>query len=224
LLSDGLGPRRTYRPFAREKYSKSIIASPGAIPTFRAGSMTNGVPDESMSFDESVLAGVALVGGVFVVVRSVWALLAGQRVRCGDGLIFALPAALLAGCGTIVWALLNGAAAEVRESVGYVVMLAGFGLVWMGLVSGMLGVLGVSLRVHAMERKNPAAMAVWCGAVLGAALCYAGGSIGDPIVSYYDSSALWIVKIFAGDSNPSGICVVSIFDEFDECGRVAPNE
>jgi|GEM_PF-6925483 len=141
--------------------------------------MTNGIPAESWSFDETVLAVVAVFGGLFVVTRTVGTMWAAMRFRCGETIGATFAGAQAAGGLIILGALAGGAAREVRESPGYVAMLLGVGMVWMSLVSGLLAVTGVNLRVHGVERNNFAAVPAWSGAVLGGALCYAGGSIGE---------------------------------------------
>ncbi len=84
-----------------------------------------------------------------------------------------------AGLLLIVVALQKWGAAEIRAEPEEVVFLTGAGLVWLFLATKLFAWLGLSVRDDVAERRNIAALVALCGAIIAAALLYAGGSIGE---------------------------------------------
>jgi hypothetical protein len=88
--------------------------------------------------------------------------------------------------GLIALALARWGAAEVRESIGEILLLTIWGVVWLAIASALFSWGGISVRDDAVERHNPAALVAVCSAVLSVALTYAGGSLGEG-PSYWDN-------------------------------------
>src|ERR1051326_1385277 len=70
-------------------------------------------------------------------------------------------------------------AAEIRANPSEVVFLTGAAAVWVAIATKLFSWFGLSVRDDAVERSNAAALTALCGAVLGAALLYIGGSLGE---------------------------------------------
>ena len=70
-------------------------------------------------------------------------------------------------------------AVEVRGHLDQVFWLSLLGLVWLLVSSRLFSWLGLSIADDVIERRNPAALAGLCGAILALALIYVGGSLGE---------------------------------------------
>ena len=81
--------------------------------------------------------------------------------------------------GTVLLVLLTLAADDVRDAPRYVLLYLGLGSAWVGLLQSKTIWLGVGGREDAVERSNVAAAVVSTGALLGLALCFAGGNVGN---------------------------------------------
>jgi hypothetical protein len=68
---------------------------------------------------------------------------------------------------------------DVRESPVYLSFYMLMGAAWVGLAARFLGLFGLSARDDVIERRNPAAARAVGGALVGLALCFAGGNVGD---------------------------------------------
>jgi hypothetical protein len=80
----------------------------------------------------------------------------------------------------VLWRVLTTyAAREVREGPEYVLLFMLAGAAWMGLAAAGMRAVGVSFRDDAIENRNPAAVAVACGAIWAAMLCFAGSNAGE---------------------------------------------
>jgi uncharacterized membrane protein YjfL (UPF0719 family) len=77
-------------------------------------------------------------------------------------------------------------AEEVRADVAQVFFLTALGAVWLILATLVFSWFGISYRDDVVERRNVAALIALCGAILGVALLYAGGSLGEGD-SYWDN-------------------------------------
>jgi hypothetical protein len=75
--------------------------------------------------------------------------------------------------------LLHLTSHEVIEYHGYVLLFLLAGVVWLAIAIGIATLLGISLRDDAIERRNPAAATVHCGAMLGLTCAYAGANVGE---------------------------------------------
>jgi hypothetical protein len=104
-------------------------------------------------------------------------------------------------------------AEEVRANLGAVVVLTCIGAVWLLFATKLFAWLGVSCRDDVIERSNRAALVGICGAVLSAAIIYAGGSLGEgPSYSnnFFSAGvgtagwlALWLLLEIGGDLSTS---------------------
>ncbi|AKF11556.1 hypothetical protein [Sandaracinus amylolyticus] len=70
-------------------------------------------------------------------------------------------------------------ASDVRTSVEYTFFYDVMGLAWLGTTVALFHLLGLSLRDDVLERRNPAALAAFAGATIGAGFAFAGGNVGD---------------------------------------------
>src|SRR5215831_10873972 len=69
--------------------------------------------------------------------------------------------------------------ARIRANFGIVVLLTCAGAVWLIFATKLFAWLGISCRDDLIERNNRAALVGFSGAVLSAAIIYAGGSLGE---------------------------------------------
>lgn len=120
---------------------------------------------------------------------------------------------VLASLTFIALALHFWGAAEVRANFGIVVLLTCVGGVWLIFATKLFAWLGISCRDDLIERSNRAALVALCGAVLSAAIIYAGGSLGEG-PAYWNNFfsaglgtvgwlALWLVLEVSGDVSTS---------------------
>jgi hypothetical protein len=97
-------------------------------------------------------------------------------------------------------------AAEVRANAVEVLFLTFGGAIWLTVATRLFSWLGLSLQDDAVERRNVAALAALCGAVMAVAIIYAGGSLGEGpsfINNFFSAAvgtagwfALWILLEF----------------------------
>lgn len=100
-------------------------------------------------------------------------------LRSGVGLRLAVIAVPVA-CGALLWLVLRKLAAhDVREASQYLALYFAMGAAWVGVGIRLLGLLGLSVRDDALERRNAAAAWAAAGGLIGLTLCYAGANIGD---------------------------------------------
>jgi len=79
----------------------------------------------------------------------------------------------------LLLSLERAAAKAVRESDLYIIIYMALGAAALGTSGQMLSFLGVSARDDVLERRNSAALIAVVGALVGAAVCFAGGNIGE---------------------------------------------
>jgi len=100
-------------------------------------------------------------------------------LRAGFGsrlLVIAAPIV----CGALLLLVLRSLAArDVRDAPKYLAFYLVLGAAWVGLGIRLVGLLGLSVRDDALERRNVAAAWAAAGALIGLTLCYAGANIGD---------------------------------------------
>ena len=90
--------------------------------------------------------------------------------------LFAAPVV----CALVIFAvLLTLAAKDVRRDPLYVGFYQVVGIAWLGGMSLLFPFLGISMRDDVLERGHRAALPAVCGAILGAALSFAGANVGD---------------------------------------------
>ena len=70
-------------------------------------------------------------------------------------------------------------AAEIRAEFSEVFFLTFACAIWLMFARKLFAWFGLGFRDDAVERRNPAALVALCGAIIAAALLYAGGSIGE---------------------------------------------
>lgn len=90
-----------------------------------------------------------------------------------------LSACAIGSIAAIAAAVWFWGAIEVRGHPDEVLFITGAGVVWLRFLAAIFAWLGVSIRDDAIERRNPAALLVSCSAIIGLALIYAGGNIGE---------------------------------------------
>jgi len=76
-------------------------------------------------------------------------------------------------------ALLTVSAADVRSDSMYVFLYTVIGLAWLGACDYLISLMGISGRDDVIERRNPAAFWIVCGAILANLACFVGGNVGD---------------------------------------------
>lgn len=109
--------------------------------------------------------------------------------------------------------LLTISASDVHTDARYVAMYLAIGSAWIILCQLILSMLGMRLIEDVAQRRNPAAAWAVTGLILGTALCYAGGNIGDGpgwwVVLYaaFFATVSWFAILYAIDQ----IC--GLFDE-----------
>jgi uncharacterized membrane protein YjfL (UPF0719 family) len=126
---------------------------------------------------------------VFVTVASVvlgpvawllWLYIAsGLQRRRQPGTLNVIAGALAASAILIFIVLNTAASFDVVDDARYQVMYLLLGLAWLRLAQFSFTLAGVSARDDVAERGNRAAAVAVAGALIGTALCYAGGNIGD---------------------------------------------
>lgn len=144
----------------------------------------------AMSDDETVVTILATVLGIGGWIWRALGLARASRLHPGVG--FSVLMSAVAACAVLIFAVLTAAAsADVRMAPNYLFMYMALGLAWIWLAEKMFAALGVGARDDAIERRNGAAAAALAGALVGVALCYAGGNIGD-------GPGWWVVVFSAG--------------------------
>lgn len=104
------------------------------------------------------------------------------------------PVPLLAAgvgfAGLLIFAVLaRWSASDVRGASQYLFMYFVLGLAWLRMSAFLFPLAGLNARDDVIERRNPAALPAWFGAVAGVACCYAGGNVGE--------GPGWFVVVFA---------------------------
>ncbi|MCB9596863.1 MAG: hypothetical protein H6719_29340 [Sandaracinaceae bacterium] len=164
-----------------------------------------------MSEDE-MFVGLGAIACVAVVLRkqavplfSLSRAVAPLSIRGGVALAFALALALT----HYVVATLSSW--DVQSSSLYTGFYDLLGLAWLGLAVLAMHWLGLSLRDDVLERRNVAALAAFGGALVGHALAYAGGNIGD-------GPGWWCVAVASGLASATlfGVWVVLHFAEVSD--------
>jgi len=143
-----------------------------------------------MSGDEVVvtLLSVALgpVAWLLWLFRMPW----GPPAR--HGRTFELVSGALALAATLIFVVLRTVASfDVVNDFRYQFMYLVLGLAWLRVAQAGFALAGLSARDDVVERGNPAAAIALAGALVGVALCYAGGNIGD-------GPGWWVVVFSAG--------------------------
>jgi uncharacterized membrane protein YjfL (UPF0719 family) len=108
----------------------------------------------------------------------------------------ALPVRVVAGalatCAVLVFVVLDTVASfDVVDDPRYQFMYLVLGLAWLRVAAETFPFVGLSARDDVGERGNTAAALAVGGALIGAALCYAGGNIGS-------GPGWWVVVFSAG--------------------------
>src|SRR5437773_1055304 len=83
-------------------------------------------------------------------------------------------------CLGLIWVVLKRfAAGDVRNSAGYITLFLVTGAAWLAIARWLCSLLGVCLRADVLDRDNPAAAVVVCGALVAVTFIFAGGNIGE---------------------------------------------
>ncbi len=81
--------------------------------------------------------------------------------------------------GIIYFVLSYFAASDVVTDLFYILLYFGLGVIWLRVAEWLFRYLGISAEYDVIERHNRAALAAYTGGLLGIALCYSGGNIGE---------------------------------------------
>lgn len=104
----------------------------------------------------------------------------------GKGVLLLAPLA----CAALIFIVLRTVASfDVINDYRYIYQYFALGMAWTGVCTGVFSWFGISARDDVFDRRNPAAVPVLSGGLLGFAACYSGGNIGD--------GPGWWVVIFA---------------------------
>jgi uncharacterized membrane protein YjfL (UPF0719 family) len=159
-----------------------------------------------MSPDEIVLTLVSLTGAA--VGWGLWyrrPFMVSSRWRGGRTLLLLAP---IAAAALVVVTLETLASFDVRDDIRYLLMYFALGMAWVAAAAACFPLVGISTRDDVLERGNPSAAYAVSGALIGAALCYAGGNIGD--------GPGWWVVVFA-----SGLATLAFFVTWGLLERLA---
>jgi uncharacterized membrane protein YjfL (UPF0719 family) len=105
--------------------------------------------------------------------------------------VSAMTSVLIASGVIVLLTLWFAAADDVRNAPQYVFMYFLMGQAWVRVTSWIFPLLGLNPRDDLLERRNPAALPAWTGAMLGVTFCFAGGNIGN-------GPGWWVVVFAAG--------------------------
>jgi uncharacterized membrane protein YjfL (UPF0719 family) len=131
-----------------------------------------------MSGDEVVVTVVALLLGPVAWVIWLFRMSGAQRVR--QHATLDLLAGAVAISAILIFAILRTAASfDVVDDPRYQIMYLVLGLAWLRVAQSGFAFAGISARDDVVERGNRAAAVALAGALIGTALCYSGGNIGD---------------------------------------------
>jgi hypothetical protein len=84
------------------------------------------------------------------------------------------------GCAAVIWIVVTGfAASDVVSDMYYILYYFGMGILWLKVAEWLFRYLGISAESDVTARSNRAALAAYTGGLLGIALCYSGGNIGE---------------------------------------------
>src|ERR1051325_3583963 len=95
------------------------------------------------------------------------------RSRNDRLLLFLFPLA----CLGLLWGVLRRfAAGDVRNSAGYITLFMVAGAAWIAMAKWLCSLLGICFREDVLDRDNPAAAVVVCGASVAATLTFAAAN------------------------------------------------
>ena len=152
-----------------------------------------------MSGDEVVVTLVSVAAGpvawAFWLFRARWA----QQFR-RRGSLDVVAGALAVSTLLILVVLRTVASFDVVDDLHYQFMYLVLGLAWLRVAQTAFAFAGLSARDDVVERNNGAAAIALSGALVGAALCYVGGNIGD-------GPGWWVVVFSAGLSTLTSLAL-----------------
>jgi hypothetical protein len=133
---------------------------------------------EELSGDETLVLITSSIAALFFISVG-WGMIVrvsslnGSRLR-------RLPLVLTpaVGIALLVYVLRTWADRQVREHLIYQVLFVVLSVAWTGVVASAMRLLGIRIRLDAIERCNAASVAAAAGALLGQLLCYTGANIG----------------------------------------------
>lgn len=163
-------------------WTGGLLASAGAVLIAVAAGFS---PDEGLVFVASVVVALLWWLGWYRAVLLVGPLFSPLTTR--RNVLFALPACLAA----IYVVLQLGASPDVQDSFAYLLFYVILGAATLALCAALGAWLGISVPRDLAERDIQAVIPAWYGALLGAALCYAGGNVGS-------GPGWWVVVFSAG--------------------------
>lgn len=161
-----------------------------------------------MSGDESFVQILCLALAAFTWLPWLWEAVACARLggRLQDRwTLYADPLI----CAAAIYAVLRlYSSLDVRDSPVYTRFYLLMGMTWVGVAARfLLPWFGLSSRDDVVERKNPAAAYAISGALVGVALCFAGGNIGN-------GPGWWVVVFSAALSTAAFFLLWTLLDRF----------
>ena len=97
----------------------------------------------------------------------------------GDRRPWLLPWVPVAAAAVILVTVNFFAASDVVSDTFYVLGYFGLGVLWLAVAELGFRYLGISAQIDIADRGNGAALAAYAGGLIGIALCYSGGNIGE---------------------------------------------
>jgi hypothetical protein len=175
------------------------------------------VESRVVSDDEMVLAIVSALAAAFL--WGLWyaSLLPVRGFGRRPAAVRRVALAPLAAMAVLWFVLRNMASFDVQDDLRYLLMYLAVGAAWTGLGVRLLPWFGLDVRRDVAERRNDAAAVAIGGAVLGSALCFAGGNIGD-------GPGWWVVLIAALMANAGLFWVWGVLERLSNVSEVVTVE
>jgi uncharacterized membrane protein YjfL (UPF0719 family) len=118
------------------------------------------------------------------------------RPSAGATLLAVLPPL----CAVGLYAVLRlGGSHDVRNDPKYLAMYVVMGAAWVGVARALFAVMGLNVWEDVINRRNPAAMWVTLGGIIGFSECFAGANIGE--------GPSWTVVVFSAALSSAGLFV-----------------
>ncbi len=132
-----------------------------------------------MDCDEFFLLAVAIVAAIFSLRIWIRRFLNLSKFPSRKSFSTCLAVVLFGCVLSVLLSLHLWADHEVKNSGSYLSLLTALGFGWITIFTARPVWPGFSLDEDVVERRNPAAVAASCGAIIGITFVYAGGSIGE---------------------------------------------
>jgi hypothetical protein len=123
----------------------------------------------------------------------------------------------LAALAVLWYVLRTMSSFDVQEDPRYLAMYLALGAAWTGLSVRLIPWFGLDARRDVAERRNDAAAVAIGGAVLGCALCFAGGNIGD-------GPGWWVVMLAALMASAGLFAIWGVVEQLGKVSEVVTIE